>query len=89
MEYLFQELNCLRINHTLPFFPFFFTSLLFSTKHEISGEVGKENVRQSILHTAGVSLRSHLLDKGIYYPNFRTVAADISQPSFSPENALG
>lgn len=89
MEYLFQELNCLRINHTLPFFSFFFTSLLFSTKHEISGEVGKENVRQSILHTAGVSLRSHLLDKGIYYPNFRTVAADISQPSFSPEDALG
>jgi len=86
MEYLFQELYCLRINHILPFFPFYFTSLLCSAKHEISGEVGKENVRQSILHTAGVLLRSHLQGKGILYPSFRK--ADISQPSFSPD-ALG
>ena len=89
MEYLFKKLYCLRINHILPFFPFHFISLLCSAKQEISGEVGKENARQSVLHTAGVLLRSHLQDKGIRYPSFRSVAADISQPSFSPENALG
>lgn len=62
----FKKLYCLRINHILPFFPFHFISLLCSAKQEISGEVGKENARQSVLHTAGVLLRSHLQDKKVF-----------------------